>query len=80
MGQIFSSLLFGWLMSFGSKKMITQSGKSNKNDLEFLVKLLEDGAIKPVIERRYSLEKTAEGMSYLSKGHARGKVVIIVEA
>jgi NADPH:quinone reductase-like Zn-dependent oxidoreductase len=79
MGQIFSSLLFGWLMSFGSKKMITQSGKSNKNDLEFLVKLLEDGAIKPVIERRYPLEKTGEAMSYLSEGHACGKVVIIVD-
>jgi NADPH:quinone reductase-like Zn-dependent oxidoreductase len=78
LSQIFKSLLLGWLMSFGSKKMLTLAAKSNKNDLEFLVKLLEDGKIKPVIDRRYSLEKTADAMRYLSEGHARGKVVINV--
>jgi NADPH:quinone reductase-like Zn-dependent oxidoreductase len=80
LSQIFKSLLFGWLMSFGSKKMRFLAAKSNKNDLEFLVKLLEDGKIKPVIDRRYSLDKTADAMQYLSEGHARGKVVINVES
>ena len=80
LSQIFKSLLFGWLMSFGSKKMRFLAAKSNKNDLEFLVKLLEDGKIKPVIDRRYSLDKTADAMRYLSEGHARGKVVINVES
>jgi NADPH:quinone reductase-like Zn-dependent oxidoreductase len=78
--QIFKSLLFGWLMSFGSKKMRSLTAKANKNDLEFLTKLLEDGRIKPVIDRRYSLEKTADAMSYLGEGHSHGKVVIIVES
>jgi NADPH:quinone reductase-like Zn-dependent oxidoreductase len=80
LSQIFKSLLFGWLMSFGSKKMRFLSAKANKNDLEFLAKLLEDGKIKPVIDRRYSLDKTADAMSYLSEGHSHGKVVIIVES
>ena len=80
LSQIFKSLLFGWLMSFGSKKMRSLSAKANKNDLEFLAKLLEDGKIKPVIDRRYSLDKTADAMSYLSEGHSHGKVVIIMES
>jgi len=74
--QIFKSLLFGWLLSFGSKKMRTVSAKANKTDLEFLAKLTEDGKIKAVIDRRYMLDKTPDAMKYLSEGHARGKVII----
>ena len=77
--QIFKSLLFGWLMSFGSKKMLSLAAKSNQKDLEFIVKLVEDGKIKPVIDRRYSFDKTVDAMRYLAEGHARGKVVINVE-
>jgi 2-desacetyl-2-hydroxyethyl bacteriochlorophyllide A dehydrogenase len=74
--QIFRSILFGWLMSFGTKKMLFLAAKSNKEDLEFIVKLVEDGKIKPVIDRRYSLDKVADAMRYLGEEHARGKVVI----
>ena len=77
--QIFKSILFGWLMSFGSKKMRSLAAKSNQKDLEFIVKLVEDGKIKTVIERRYPLDKAADAMRYLGEGHARGKVVINVE-
>jgi NADPH:quinone reductase-like Zn-dependent oxidoreductase len=77
--QIFKSLLLGWMMSFGSKKMCSLAAKSNQKDLEYIIKLVEDGSIKPVIERRYPLDKTAEAMHYLAEGHASGKVVINVE-
>jgi len=63
-------------MSFGSKKMHILSIKSNQKDLEFLAKLAGDGKIKPFIESRFSLDKTAEAMRYLNEGHAQGKVVI----
>ncbi|TAL72648.1 MAG: NAD(P)-dependent alcohol dehydrogenase, partial [Bacteroidetes bacterium] len=76
LSQIFKSLIFGWLLSLGSKKMKFLSAKANKKDLEFLSGLLENGRIKPVIDRRYSLDKTADAMKYLSKGHSTGKVVI----
>jgi NADPH:quinone reductase-like Zn-dependent oxidoreductase len=78
LSQILKSILFGWLMSFGSKKMRYLVAKSNQKDLEFVVKLVEDGKIKPVIDRRYTLENTALAMRYLGEGHARGKVVINV--
>ncbi len=77
--QIFKSLIFGRLMSIGSRKMLSLAAKPNQEDLEFIVKLAEDGKIKPVIDRRYPLDKTAEAMSYLREGHASGKVVINVE-
>lgn len=79
LSQIFKSLLFGWLMSFGLKKMCFLAAKSNQKDLEFIVKLVQEGKIKPIIEIQYSLDKVADAMRYLSEGHARGKVVINVE-
>ena len=79
MSQIIKSLLFGRLLSFGSKKMKSLSAKANRHDLEFLTSLMENGTIKPVIDRRYPLEKTAEAMEYLAMGHATGKVVISVK-
>ena len=79
LSQIFKSLLLGWVFSFGSKKMKSVAAKANKTDLELLTKLLEKGIIKPVIDRRYSLDKTADAMDYLKQGHATGKVVINIE-
>jgi NADPH:quinone reductase-like Zn-dependent oxidoreductase len=55
------------------------AAKANITDLEFLAKLLDTGIIKPVIDRRYSLDKTAEAMNYLKQGHSPGKVVIDIE-
>jgi NADPH:quinone reductase-like Zn-dependent oxidoreductase len=76
LSQIFKSLLFGWFLSFGSKKMRSVAAKPNRDDLEFLATLLENGKIKSIIDRRYSLDKTADAMNYLSHGHSAGKVVI----
>jgi len=79
LSQIFSSLMFGWFFSFGSKKMGSLAAKSNSNDLALIVKLAGEGKIKPVIERVYPLEKTPEAMDYLSRGHASGKIVISLQ-
>jgi len=79
LSQILKSLLFGWILSFGSKKMKSLAAKANKTDLQLLATLLEKGNIKPVIDRRYSLDKTADAMNYLKQGHSTGKVVINIE-
>jgi NADPH:quinone reductase-like Zn-dependent oxidoreductase len=79
LSQIFKSLLLGWALSFGSKKMKSVAAKANITDLEFLMKLLEKGVIKPVIDQRYSLDKTVNAMNYLKQGHSTGKVVILIE-
>jgi len=78
LSQVFRSLIFGPLMSLGSRKMRSLAAKPNQKDLEFIVKLVEEGRIKPVIDRVYTLDKTADAMRYLKEGHARGKVVINV--
>lgn len=78
LSQIFKSLLFGWVMSIGSKKMHALAAKPNQKDLEFVTKLAADGKITSVIERTYSLEQVAEAIRYVSEGHAGGKVIVKV--
>jgi NADPH:quinone reductase-like Zn-dependent oxidoreductase len=79
LSQVIKTLVFGSFLSLGSKKMRSLAAKPNTRDLEFMIKLVESGEIKSVIDRYYPLEQTAEAMKYLNQGHARGKVVIKIE-
>ena len=80
MAQIFQAMLLGsWMSETGGKKMGGVSAKPGQRDLAFLKELVEAGKVVPVIDRRYPLSEAAEALRYLGEGHARGKVVIIVE-
>lgn len=79
LSQIFKAIVFGWMISFGSKKISSLAAKPKQKDLEFIAMLAGDGKIRPVIDKYYLLEKTAEAVRYLGAGHAGGKVVINVQ-
>jgi NADPH:quinone reductase-like Zn-dependent oxidoreductase len=52
--------------------------KIDQKDLVFLKDLCEGGKLRPVIDKVYPLNETAEAFRYYGKGHARGKVVITI--
>ncbi len=62
----------------GSKRMTWFTAHVDQADLEVLAGLLESGAITPVIEATYPLERVPEALAYLSRGHALGKLAISV--
>lgn len=48
----------------------------NKDDLTTVADMIQNGKIKPVIDRHYKLDDVPQAMRYLEEGHARGKVII----
>ena len=56
------------------------SPRLRADDLLFLTGLVETGVLRPVIDRRYSLDQIVDAHRYVDHGHKRGNVVIAVRA
>jgi NADPH:quinone reductase-like Zn-dependent oxidoreductase len=68
-----------WIKRTTSKNIRILMVPQNRNDLAAITQLCETGKIVPVIDRRYPLVEVPEAMRYVGEGHAKGKVVIVVE-
>ena len=71
-------MLLGPLISFfTNKQMGLVLHKANKG-LDVMADLLENGKLKVVIDKFFTLEEVPEAIRYVEEGSARGKVVITV--
>jgi len=79
MAQIFQPMLLGPWLSTGGRKMTNLAMKPNKNDLTFVKDLIEDGKVKPVIDKCFPLNEVPEAFRYYGQGRSRGKVVVTMD-
>jgi len=79
--------LMKWVFGLISSKIIRLAKKRNiqyafmfvhpdGQQLSKIAKLIDDGHIKPVIDKVFSFDQTLEALTYLEAGRAKGKVVI----
>ena len=80
----------GKVASSKRKKSLTKTGtylnvlafssnfKLKTEDLVFLKELCEEGKLKSVIDKSYTMEQIVEAHRYVDKGHKKGNVVITV--
>lgn len=75
------------LLSYTVKKKAKQLGvnysflfmKAQGEQLSQITKLIEQGAIKPVIDKVFPFAQTNEALDYVQQGRAKGKVVITIK-
>jgi NADPH:quinone reductase-like Zn-dependent oxidoreductase len=79
LGPLTTSVKAYLVAPFVSQKLIFILAQTDKDDLDVLRNLMQAGKLTPVIDRRYKLAETAQAISYLEQGHAKGKVIIAVD-
>jgi 2-desacetyl-2-hydroxyethyl bacteriochlorophyllide A dehydrogenase len=74
-----SHILLGmWVSMTSKKKLKIESSSQSKEDLIFLKELIEAGELRPVIDKSYPLEQTAEAHHYAESGSKKGNIAIRV--
>ena len=80
MATLLQVLLIGPLTGRAAgKKIRLLAVRLGAQHLAPIVELCQAGKIATVIDRRYRLSEVPEALRYLGEGHAKGKVVVIVD-
>jgi NADPH:quinone reductase-like Zn-dependent oxidoreductase len=72
-------LLGSWIKRKTGKNIRLLAVSQNREDLLSITELCLAGKVKPIIDRKYSFDEIPEALRYVGEGHAKGKVVILVE-
>jgi NADPH:quinone reductase-like Zn-dependent oxidoreductase len=65
------------LSPFVSQRLTALLSKENADDLDTLAQLVDQGRVRPALERTYALHDAAKAIDHVGAGHARGKVAVI---
>ena len=85
--QLGLNKLIQMIIAFQARKVTRAASKKNAmyrflfmspngEQLKKIAKLYESGEIKAIIDKTYNFSEAIQALEYLSKGHARGKVIV----
>lgn len=77
-GKVSSSQCKKVLKENGVFRSVFQSVKEKIENLLILKEIIEEGKLKPVIDKTYSMDQIVEAHTYVDKGHKKGNVVITI--
>jgi NADPH:quinone reductase-like Zn-dependent oxidoreductase len=78
-GPYLESLLMAVPSRFaGSRRLVFAVGRRRKEDLVFMRELIESGAYRPVVDRRYPLDQVVEAHRRVETWHKTGNVVLVM--
>ncbi|MBL8092316.1 MAG: NAD(P)-dependent alcohol dehydrogenase, partial [Anaerolineales bacterium] len=77
--KLFDKIWLNLFSNSSSKKILKWSGDYTSKNLLILKELIEDGKIKPVIDRSYPLEQIVEAHRYVDTGLKKGNVVVTMK-
>ena len=81
----------GWIGSLGkplkalimkpfvSQQMGMMMAEMKQSDLQYFADQMQNGKLKSVIDRTYKLSEVQQAIAYVEEGHARGKVILVVD-
>jgi NADPH:quinone reductase-like Zn-dependent oxidoreductase len=75
------------LLSFSVRRKAKRLGvhysflfmKADGQQLEKIARLIDDGSLRPIVDKVFPFEKTPEALAYVETGRVKGKVVIKLE-
>jgi NADPH:quinone reductase-like Zn-dependent oxidoreductase len=73
---LFGGVRLRWIARRSRKRIIPWSGGYTVSNLLALKALVEAGALRPVIDRRYPMAEVAEAHRYVDSGDKKGNVVL----
>ncbi|MHA2008857.1 MAG: NAD(P)-dependent alcohol dehydrogenase [Promethearchaeota archaeon] len=77
-GKASSSQCKKVLKENGVFRSVFQALKESIENLVFLKEIIEEGKLKPVIDKTYPMDQIVEAHRYVDKGHKKGNVVITI--
>ena len=75
MKQLFQML---WTSVRGGKRVICALSSEKPDDLAFIKRLVEEGKIKALIDKRYPMEEAAEAHRYIENGARTASVTLVI--
>lgn len=60
-----------------SQTFVSDTARASAADGELLAGMVSDSTLRPVIDRRFTLDQAIDALAYQAQGHARGKSIVV---